>query len=156
MPNGGGRRLSADLIVTGGTIATAEEVFRGNIVVNDGVIHEVQRGDVPVPQNAASQVIDARGRTVIPGGIDVHTHFEQPGPSSYREDFFTGTRSCAAGGVTTTLEHPLSRPPVRDSATFHAQLTVARAESVIDFGLWAALIPGGMDKLVQMRRGGAV
>lgn len=144
----------ADLAIVGGTIATDYGVFKANLAARDGRIVLIDDPGNEVP--AARQVIDADGLVVAPGGIDPHTHFWEPGPYDYREDFEGGTKSCAAGGVTTTLEHPLSVPPVRDAATLKAKQLVAERKSVIDFGLWGGLLPETADQLEEMHALGAV
>jgi allantoinase len=146
--------MNGDLVVAGGTIATGDDVFTGNVIIRDGVIAEIQRGESR--PTTGPGVLDVTGRTVIPGAVDAHTHFEEPGPGTYREDYASGSRCCAAGGVTTTLEHPLSRPPVRDAETFKAKQAVAGEKSVIDFGLWGGLIPGYIDHMEEMASLGAV
>ena len=143
-----------DLAVVGGTVATDYGVFQANIAARDGKIVLIDEPGNPIP--SARRVINAQGLIVAPGGIDPHTHFQEPGPYDYREDFETGTKSCAAGGVTTTLEHPLSVPPVRDAETFLAKRTVAERKSVIDFGLWGGLLPETADSLEAMHALGAV
>jgi allantoinase len=146
--------MTADLVVQGGTVATDYGVFEATVVVEGGRIVGIEDpgGSCRVE---TERIIDAHGKVVIPGCVDPHTHFWEPGPT-YREDFQAGTKSCAAGGVTTTLEHPLSTPPVRDAETFVAKQRVASRKSVIDFGLWGGLLPGNERALPEMHALGAV
>ena len=94
-----------DLVIRGGTVATAAEVFRADLGIRDGRIVAIadRLGD-------AERVIDATGRLVLPGGIDAHVHIDQaqaPGLASagarMADGFLTGTRSAAFGGTTCTL-----------------------------------------------------
>jgi len=90
-----------DVIVKNADIATAADRFKGDIGIRDGRI-------VAIAENLpgeASEVIDARGRLVTPGGVDGHVHFDQPTSdgSVFSDDFFTGTRSAACGGTTTVI-----------------------------------------------------
>lgn len=57
-----------------------------------------------------NEVIDVKGKYVIPGGIDTHVHFRDPGHSE-RGTFYTESQAAVAGGNTTILEHPISSPP---------------------------------------------
>src|SRR6266851_3861316 len=127
----------ADLVVYGGKIATEYGVFDGTVVIRDGRIAALEDPDSRGPD--AEEKIDTRGKIVIPGCVDAHCHFDEPSVEETREGFECGTRSAAAGGVTTVLEHPISIPPPRDSETFLAKKALAKARSVIDFGLWGAL-----------------
>jgi allantoinase len=123
-------------VVANGTVAADYGVFAAH-VVNDGD----RIAAVTVDDDAlagADEVIDARGLVVLPGAIDMHAHFEDPGHTE-REDFTTGTRSAAAGGFTTVIEHPLTYPPVTAVDLFRSKRDMAEQKVVTDFGLWGAL-----------------
>jgi dihydropyrimidinase len=89
-----------DCIITGGTVATASDTFHCDVAVKDGMIAALGTN-----LGEADQIIDASGKLVLPGGIDSHVHLAQPqGPGIViADDFFSGTRSAAAGGNTTVL-----------------------------------------------------
>ncbi|WP_380674672.1 dihydroorotase [Salinigranum sp. GCM10025319] len=78
-------------------------------------------------------VIDADGRLLLPGAIDVHVHFRQPG-YSHKETWTTGSRAAAAGGVTTVVDQPNTDPPTTTGAAFDEKARLAR-ESLVDFGV---------------------
>ena len=145
---------AADLVVRGGTVATDYGVFDATLVVRDGRIAAIEEPDARGPD--AEHAIDARGKLVIPGCIDPHVHYEEPSPLSHREGYESGTRASAAGGVTTVLEHPISTPPPKDPPTFLAKLDLAARKSVVDFGLWGALIPDSIPHIPALRELGAV
>lgn len=92
--------MKFDTIIRGGTVATAADTFASDVAIKDGRI--VALGD---GLGTADDVIDARGRLVLPGGIDSHVHLDQPGsPEVVMADGFeSGTRSAAFGGTTTLL-----------------------------------------------------
>lgn len=89
-----------DLVIRGGTIGTASEVYRADVGVKGGRI-----AAVGVELGRGSREIDAKGRLVLPGGIDSHCHIEQKSSLGVMtaDDFFTGTRSAACGGTTTII-----------------------------------------------------
>ena len=95
-------------VIAGGTVATDYGVMSADVLIEDGRVAAI--GDA-AGWNGADEVIDAAGLVVMPGAIDMHAHFEDPGHTE-REDFTTGTMSAAAGGMTTVMEHPLTYPPV--------------------------------------------
>src|SRR5690349_1789891 len=100
---------------------------------------------------SAREEIDATKLAVLPGVIDAHVHFNEPGRSDW-EGFETGTRAAAAGGTTTIFEMPLNaHPPTIDGASFDAKKSAAEKSSSLDFGLWGGLVPGNLDQLEALR-----
>jgi dihydropyrimidinase len=89
-----------DLVVRNARVATAADLFSCDIGIAGGVVAAL---GASLP--AAEREIDAGGRTVTPGGVDAHCHFEQPLPDGWElaDDFETGTRSAACGGTTTII-----------------------------------------------------
>ncbi|WP_241781623.1 hypothetical protein [Paenibacillus sp. DMB5] len=84
---------SYDLVITGGHIVTESAVERKDIGIVNGVISEISENIDP----AGAAVVDARGLTVMPGVIDSHVHFNEPGLGSW-EGFRTGSAALAAAG----------------------------------------------------------
>jgi dihydroorotase len=77
--------------------------------------------------------IDATGKRLLPGMIDVHVHFRQPG-FGHKETWTTGSKSAAAGGVTTVVDQPNTEPPTIDAAGYDAKAELAAA-SLVDYGI---------------------
>jgi allantoinase len=120
--------------VCGGTLATDYGVFAADILIEDGRIAAIGRD--PGIARRADEMIDASGLVVLPGAIDPHAHFEDPGHTE-REDFTTGTSAAAAGGITTVVEHPLTYPPVTTAQLYREKRDMAARKVVCDFALWA-------------------
>ena len=97
----------------------------------------------------SEEKIDARGMLVLPGAIDVHVHFRDPGPN-YKEDWASGSASAAAGGVTTVIDQPNTVPRTMDARSFEEKLDIARHRSLVDYGL-----NGGPGKIDELKRAGA-
>jgi allantoinase len=120
-----------------------------DIAIADGVIAGFEAGP-------AREEIDARGLAVLPGVIDAHVHFNEPGRTDW-EGWATGTRALAAGGATACVEMPLNaHPPTVDGAAFDAKVAAARASAVVDFALWGGLVPGDLDRLDELAARGVV
>jgi dihydroorotase len=83
---------------------------------------------------------DADGRLLLPGAVDAHVHFREPG-FSHKETWGTGSRSAAAGGVTTVVDQPNTDPPTTTGAGFDAKAGLARS-SVVDYGINGGVAPG--------------
>lgn len=125
-----------DLVIENGTIVTASDVFKADIGVKDGVI--VQIGGI-LP--AAAKTVDASGRYVMPGGIDVHTHLDTPDfGTATADDYDTGTVAAACGGTTTIVDFCRQDPgqSLKDAlAGWHAK---AKAKAAIDYGFHIIVI----------------
>lgn len=90
------------LIVKGGTIATAEGTYAADVACGNERIRSIEQDITPSP---GDRVVDAAGMLVLPGGIDVHTHFDEPFMGCVAADDFTvGGRAALAGGITTHVD----------------------------------------------------
>src|SRR5688572_6041383 len=120
-----------DLVIRGGTVATDQEVFSANVGIRDGKI-----AALGASVGSGTREIDARGKLVLPGGVDSHTHIEQISSAGVMtaDDFYTATRSAAFGGTTTVIsfcaQHRKDSIPVVLKDYFER----ARAKAVIDYG----------------------
>ncbi len=123
---------SFDTVIRGGTVVTAADSTQCDVGIRGGRITALAQ-DLP----AADHEIDARGKLVLPGGVEGHCHIEQEssvGNVMSADDFFTGTRSAVFGGTTTTLSFAAQmkgqslRKVVDD---YHA---LAASKAVIDYG----------------------
>ena len=107
-------------------------------------------------EGSARETIDADGWLALPGAIDAHVHFNEPGRADW-EGIETGSRACAVGGTTTYFDMPLnSTPPVCDAESFAAKRAVAERKSHVDFALWGGLVPGKLDAIEALHDCGAV
>lgn len=142
--------MGVDLIVKNGTVVTPLTSLRGHVLVRDGKILEVAvRDDLP----SAREVVDATGLHVLPGLIDPHVHFRVPG-LEYKEDFETGSRAAAAGGITTVLDMPNVVPPTATVEAFHLKLERIRGRAYVDYGLYAVLVEGNGDQVFPLADAG--
>ena len=144
--------MAVDLIVKNGTIVTPLSSLRGHVLIKDGKVLDVMvRDDLP----PAREVIDASGLHVLPGLIDPHVHFREPG-LTYKEDFETGSQAAAAGGITTVLEMPNTVPPTSNVEGFQAKAACAQGRSYVDYGLYAVIVEGNLDQIVPLAEAGVV
>src|SRR3989442_4315212 len=99
--------MTADLILTGGKVVSPDAVIDASVAIKDGKILSVgAAGAMP----AARETVDVSGMHLLPGAIDVHVHFRDPG-YPHKEDFASGTAAAALGGVTTVFDMPNTIPP---------------------------------------------
>jgi len=126
--------LPFDTLIAGGDVVTENGIRPLDIAITDGRIAALlQRG----AQVEAPNRIDAAGKLVLPGAIDIHFHCRAPAYPQ-RGDFATETRAAAAGGVTTIFEMPISKPCCATPDVFRSRLALAEADCYVNFGLYAA------------------
>ena len=123
-----------DLLIRGGTVVTPEGTRPADVAVSGERIAAILE---PGAEADGRQVIDASGRHVLPGAIDVHSHHREPG-YTHKEDIISATRACAAGGVTTSFAMPNVSPPPNTVEHLDAMLALYEEKAVVDWNINAA------------------
>lgn len=123
----------ARTIITGGTVVTAADQMSADVLIEDEKI--VALAAPGSHEWSADQTIDATGKYVIPGGIDVHTHMELPFGGTFASDTFeTGTRAAAWGGTTTIVDFAVQTKGQGLMEGFEAWQEKASGQCAIDYG----------------------
>jgi allantoinase len=134
-------------VIRGGTVILPTGRQPVDVAFEDGVISAIG-----THLRAEGDTIDAGGLIVLPGVIDAHVHFNEPGRADW-EGWEAGTRGAAAGGVSTVLEMPLNaHPPTTTVAAFDEKVVYATRSALVDFGLWGGLVPHNLDNLDNLDR----
>lgn len=120
------------MLIRSGIVVLSEGPVRLDIRVRDEKIVERAENLTPEPDE---QVIDATGRMVLPGFIDSHVHFREPG-GTQKEDFLSGTRAALAGGVTTILDMPNTQPSTDSLAHLAEKAALVAPKAVVDYGFY--------------------
>jgi len=139
--------VSKTTLISGGTVVTADDEFRGDVLIDGESIAAV--GRVSAPQDAT--VIDATGCFVLPGLIDNHTHLSMPfmGMMS-SDDYDTGTRAAAAGGVTCLVDFAIQREPDNLHSALEQWSERADGAAHVDYGFHMAITNGSEPVLDDM------
>jgi dihydropyrimidinase len=133
------------LLVRGGTVVTADDSVRADVLCRDGLIVAVGP-DLEAPTGAG--IIDAGGTLVMPGGIDPHTHMDLASMGTVTsEDFFTGTSAGAAGGTTSIIDFVTPAPGASLLEAWHAR-SVEAEKSATDYGFHVA-VTGWSDRVAE-------
>jgi dihydroorotase len=127
--------ITADLVIRSGKVVSPDSIIEASVAIKDGRVIAVG-DDAVMPQ--ATETLDARGFHVLPGAIDDHVHFRDPG-YPHKEDFASGTAAAAFGGVTTVFDMPNTIPPTGTPDILAAKLKMAAEKAHVDFGLYALL-----------------
>ena len=161
--NGGagpGRRRAATegpLVIRGGDVVTPEGVVRGDVVIEDGRVVAVVPGGHGGRSGAPHhRPVEAEGLLVLPGMVDAHVHFDEPGRVHW-EGFDTGSAAAVAGGVTTVVDMPIDcDPPTVTAAAVGAKADAALAHSRVDVAMWGGLVPASVAHLGELLDAGVV
>jgi dihydropyrimidinase len=140
-------------LITNGTIVTAVDQYKGDVLIEDEKIAVIGSKLADIQ---ADKTIDASGKYVLPGGIDVHTHLDMPfGGTTSADDFESGTTAAAFGGTTSIVDFAIQ---YRGQTLHHACETWAKkaeGKAVIDYGFHMIItelndqVEGEMDALVR-------
>jgi allantoinase len=141
-----------DTVIRGGTLVGADGLVAAGLAIQDGIIVAVEE-DRFLP--AARQTIDVSGLFVLPGVIDAHVHFRDPGDTE-SEDWESGSAAAAYGGVTTVFDMPSTNPPVDNVANLKLKHSIAKAKSYVDYGLYGLLGAHNVSELEQLSEHGVV
>jgi dihydroorotase (multifunctional complex type) len=141
----------ASTLIESAKILLGAELTQANILVEDGKIKQISKLK---PTPGADSKIDADGLIAIPGMIDAHVHLRDL-DLSYKETFETGTQAAAAGGFTTVLDMPNTRPPTTSNATLTEKISRAEGRIYSNVGFQGALITDQAE-LGRMTKQGAI
>ncbi len=153
--------MTSSLLLKGGMVATVKGVSFADVLVMEGKIAKVEPKISEEAARAAMndmigavgedegtlEILDCSGKTIYPGFIDVHAHLREPGLTD-KEDFETGTRAAAAGGITTVCDMPNTIPPVTSReileekrALYTAKKAAGKTYANVAFYMGAAMNP---------------
>ena len=123
--------MGFDTIIVNGRVATATDTYIADLAINDGKISAIGQS---LPRENAGKIIDAAGKYVFPGGIDVHTHLDMPfGGTTSADDFETGTRAAAFGGTTTLIDFAIQYKGQTLRTAFETWMQKASGKTVCDY-----------------------
>ena len=126
--------MTVDLAITGGTLVTPDGERQGTVMVAGGRIAGIAG---PGESVAAGQTVDAAGQHILPGCIDIHCHIRAPAYPQ-RGTVESETAACAAGGITTVFEMPITNPCCNSPEQVAMRRDHFAARAHVDFGLYAA------------------
>lgn len=144
--------MNVDTLITNADVVLESGIARLDVGISAGRIAALLADSTEVD---ARETIDASGKLLLPGAIDIHFHCRAPAHPQ-RGDFASETQAAAAGGVTTIFEMPISKPCCATPEIFRTRKALALRDCYVNFGLYAA--PGLLDRdqIAAMADDGAI
>ena len=139
-----------DLVIRNCRVVTHDMTIHGGVAIKEGKIVAIGF-DEDLPES--KEVIDGKGKYLIPGGVDPHVHIRYPG-GAQRETFETGTIAAAAGGITTIIEHPISNPPQYSIEILNKRIDAVEEQAVIDVAFLGAAGGKHLEQISKIGKAG--
>jgi len=135
----------SDWLITNAEIVNEGRRTHGDVSIRDGRIHKVGSS---LTARAGDRVLDARGRWLLPGMIDDQVHFREPG-LTHKADIASESRACLAGGITSYMEMPNTKPPATDRVALEAKYARAAEVSRVNYAFY---LGATNDNIEEIRR----
>ena len=138
-------------IIEGGTIVNEGRTFEGTILIEDGTITTIAPiGTIAtIPPSSPITTINASGCFILPGVIDDHVHFREPGLTE-KADVDSESRAAAAGGVTTFFEMPNTQPQTTTIEALEEKFKLARQKSHVNYSFFYGATNDNVDSFAQL------
>jgi allantoinase len=145
--------MEYDLLIHNAHIVTPRGTIRGALVVDQGrVVAVLSNGELP----GAKETIDASGNFLLPGVVDIHVHFREPG-QEYKATYASESAAAAVGGVTTICDMPNNgAQAVVSPERVVTKASVASRSSLVDFGIYAYLINSSLEEKRALQEAGVI
>lgn len=140
--------LSRSTLIRDVYIVNEMQSFRGYVVVCDEMIAQVGKGDPAAELTGCATIIEGNGRLLLPGVIDTHVHFRDPG-LTHKADMATESRAAVAGGVTSFIDMPNTKPPTVSMAAVEDKIRRAAEVSVANYGFFIGATDSNLDELAS-------
>ena len=128
------------------TVVNEGETFRAHIWVVDGLIQRIVKEDDFEPENVV--ILDATGQYLIPGIIDEHVHFREPGLTG-KADIYTESRAAVAGGVTSYMDMPNTVPQTTTQALLQEKFDLAAGKSLANYSFYLGATNDNLDEVLK-------
>lgn len=133
-------------IVKNARIVNEGEIFCGDIVVENDKIAAIE---VSAKSNKAEEIFDAQGAVVLPGVIDTHVHFREPGMTE-AATIYSESRSAAAGGVTSYFDMPNNIPATTTLSAIQAKREVAKKDSLVNYSFYLGATSSNINEIKSL------
>ena len=129
-------------------IVNEGRVFKGAVLVKNDIIDSIYKGEVPAQVREKAEVIDATDCYLMPGVIDDHVHFRDPGMTE-KADFYTESKAALAGGVTSVMDMPNTNPSTVSLAAWEEKMAMIGEKSLVNYSCYLGASNTNLDEVLE-------
>ena len=138
--------MAVDLTLKNCKLWVDNKLINYGLAIDEGVVHSISK-NVNLPES--DENINCKGNIVLPGFVDAHVHFREPG-MTWKEDWSTGSKAAAKGGITFVIDMPNTFPPTTTIETLERKLDIAEEKSCVNFGLNIGITDENLDQVEKL------
>lgn len=135
------------ILIENAHIVNEGRIFKGAVLVKNDIIDSIFKGDVPESVREKAEVIDASDCWLMPGVIDDHVHFRDPGMTE-KADFYTESRAAVAGGVTSVMDMPNTNPATISLASWNEKMSMIGEKSLVNYSCYLGATNNNLDDVL--------
>lgn len=136
------------ILIENAHIVNEGRVFKGAVLVKNDIIDSIYKGEVPASVREKAEVIDASDCYLMPGVIDDHVHFRDPGMTE-KADFYTESKAALAGGVTSVMDMPNTNPSTVSLAAWEEKMAMIGEKSLVNYSCYLGASNTNLDELLE-------
>ena len=134
------------ILIANAALVNEGSIQPADVFIKDGRIEKIASS---LTNQTADQVIDAKGKALLPGMIDCHVHFREPGLEQ-KADLHSESRAAVAGGITSVMEMPNTKPAAINNAVLEDKFTLAATKCLANYSFHLGASNNNMDELLAM------
>ena len=135
------------ILIENAHIVNEGRVFKGAVLVKNDIIDSIYKGEVPASVREKAEVIDASDCYLMPGVIDDHVHFRDPGMTE-KADFYTESKAALAGGVTSVMDMPNTNPSTVSLAAWEEKMAMIGEKSLVNYSCYLGATNNNLDDVL--------
>ena len=135
------------ILIENAHIVNEGRIFKGAVLVKNDIIDSIFKADVPESVREKAEVIDASDCWLMPGVIDDHVHFRDPGMTE-KADFYTESRAAVAGGVTSVMDMPNTNPATISLASWNEKMAMIGEKSLVNYSCYLGATNNNLDDVL--------
>ena len=137
------------ILIENAHIVNEGRVFKGAVLVKNDIIDSIYKGEVPASVREKAEVIDASDCYLMPGVIDDHVHFRDPGMTE-KADFYTESKAALAGGVTSVMDMPNTNPSTVSLAAWEEKMAMIGEKSLVNYSCYLGASNTNLDEVLEV------